>query len=56
VDTYNDSTVYSIKTVIGVIHVGALPGTPRSTQTVAELIALPDAKPRYTATVVLTVS
>ena len=27
------------KPVIGVIHVGALPGTPRSTQTVAELIA-----------------
>lgn len=26
------------KPVIGVIHVGALPGTPRSTQTVAELI------------------
>ena len=28
------------KTVIGVIHVGALPGTPRSFQTVSELIAL----------------
>jgi hypothetical protein len=26
------------KTVIGVIHVGALPGTPRSTQTVSELV------------------
>lgn len=28
-----------VKPVIGVIHVGALPGTPRSSQTVAELIA-----------------
>ena len=28
------------KPVIGVIHVGALPGTPRSSQTVSELIAL----------------
>ena len=28
-----------MKTVIGVIHVGALPGTPRSSQTIAELIA-----------------
>ena len=27
------------KSVIGVIHVGALPGTPRSSQTVAELVA-----------------
>lgn len=27
------------KPVIGVIHVGALPGTPRSSQTVAELVA-----------------
>jgi len=27
------------KPVIGVIHVGALPGTPRSTQTVGELVA-----------------
>lgn len=27
------------KPVIGVIHVGALPGTPRNTQTIAELIA-----------------
>lgn len=27
------------KPVVGVIHVGALPGTPRSSQTVAELIA-----------------
>jgi membrane complex biogenesis BtpA family protein len=29
-----------LKPVIGVIHVGALPGTPRSSQTVSELIAL----------------
>lgn len=29
----------SSKPVIGVIHVGALPGTPRSSQTVSELIA-----------------
>jgi len=28
-----------MKTVIGVIHVGALPGTPRSAQTIAELAA-----------------
>ena len=28
------------KPVVGVIHVGALPGTPRSSQTVSELIAL----------------
>lgn len=28
------------KSVVGVIHVGALPGTPRSSQTVSELIAL----------------
>lgn len=28
------------KPVIGVIHVGALPGTPRSSQTVAELVSL----------------
>ena len=28
------------KPVIGVVHVGALPGTPRSSQTVSELIAL----------------
>ena len=28
------------KPVIGVIHVGALPGTPRSSQTVSELVAL----------------
>jgi len=28
------------KSVIGVIHVGALPGTPRNTQTMSELIAL----------------
>ena len=27
-----------MKSVIGVIHVGALPGTPRSSQTVAELV------------------
>ena len=27
------------KPVVGVIHVGALPGTPRSSQTVAELVA-----------------
>ena len=27
------------KPIIGVIHVGALPGTPRNTQTIAELIA-----------------
>lgn len=27
------------KSIIGVIHVGALPGTPRSSQTVAELVA-----------------
>src|SRR5258705_6070639 len=26
------------KPVVGVIHVGALPGTPRNTQTVAELV------------------
>lgn len=33
-------TVFShSKPVVGVIHVGALPGTPRSSQTVAELIA-----------------
>lgn len=28
------------KPIIGVIHVGALPGTPRSSQTVAEIVAL----------------
>lgn len=27
------------KPIIGVIHVGALPGTPRSSQTVSELVA-----------------
>ena len=26
------------KPVVGVIHVGALPGTPRNSQTVAELV------------------
>ena len=29
-----------LKTVIGVIHVGALPGTPRGSQSVSELVAL----------------
>ena len=34
------SSLFSrVKPVIGVIHVGALPGTPRSSQTVSELIA-----------------
>ena len=28
------------KPVIGVIHVGALPGTPRASQTVSELVAM----------------
>ena len=30
----------SKKTVVGVIHVGALPGTPRASQSVSELVAL----------------
>lgn len=34
-------TLFSrLKTVIGVIHVGALPGTPRGSQSVSELVAL----------------
>src|SRR6266853_953502 len=34
------------KPVIGVIHVGALPGTPRSTQTIAELVTSAKAEAR----------
>lgn len=34
-----NSLFSSTKPVIGVIHVGALPGTPRSSQTVSELVA-----------------
>src|SRR6266404_2787246 len=35
-----------LKPVIGVIHVGALPGTPRSTQTIAELVTSAKAEAR----------
>ena len=34
------TSLFSFKPVIGVIHVGALPGTPRGSQSVSELVAL----------------